>query len=832
VAIERTIEPWSALLDDGRADGRLVREAREGSGTPQFVDPPAELHPEVLAALGHAGIERLYSHQARALHAAWEGPLIVTTGTASGKSLCFNLPTLDVLCRDPHARALYLYPTKALAQDQARALTRFGLGDRLRPAIYDGDTVREARSQIRRRANVVLTNPDMLHLGILPNHEAWATFFANLAIVVIDEAHVYRGVFGSHVANVLRRLRRIAAAYRTEPRFLLASATIANPLELAERLTGLERIGLIDEDGSPTPRRQIAIWNPPLADAALGVRRSALGEAAELLARLVRDGARAICFMKSRKGVELLSRLVREELERDSVESQAGPKSSEGSGDWGGSHAGGERLADLVVPYRAGYTPQQRRELEGRLMRGELRAVITTDALELGIDIGELDAAVVVTFPGTVASLRQMWGRAGRRGRGLAVYIAGEDALDQFFCRHPDEFLERPVESAILDHESPQIHLAHLLCAAFEGPLSDEDAEILGPRWEGYAEMLAGSGELRRRQSGHYVPRRADEYPASAVSLRSASLEQFAIVDTSSGELLGTTEAARAHSTVHQGAIYMHLGRSYEVAELDLERRRALVAPFDGDWYTQPKRETDTTIERVLDRRETLGVTLSFGEVSVADTVLAYQRRRLSGAGEHQIIDLVTLDLPETSFSTQALWFELDPDAVSAEGVRREAAERVAVARATAEEVEPETELGALHAAEHAQIAVLPLIAMCDRWDIGGLSTNLHPQTGGPTIFIYDGHPGGVGITRAAFLRFEELCRDAHRLIAECPCRAGCPSCVQSPKCGNLNEPLAKEGARRLLERMLGGPAKSGGDLGTMNATCRTASPARERSRA
>ncbi len=826
MAIERTIEPWSALLDEGRADGRLVRGASEGPTAATLVDPPADLHPDVLAALQRAGIERLYSHQARALEAAWEGPLIVTTGTASGKSLCFNLPTLEVLCRDAHARALYLYPTKALAQDQARALARFGLGDRLRPAIYDGDTPREARTQIRRRAGIVLTNPDMLHLGILPHHESWGNFFANLAIVVIDEAHVYRGVFGSHVANVLRRLRRVAAAYGTSPRFLLASATIANPRELAERLTGLEGIGLIDEDGAPAPRRQIAIWNPPLTDAALGARRSSLGEAAELLARLVRDGARVICFMKSRKGVELLSRMVREELggELGTVEATPNGDRREGSGvrrggrgrPDGGESPSRESLADLVVPYRAGYTPQQRRELEGRLMRGELRAVVTTDALELGIDIGELDAAVVVTFPGTVASLRQMWGRAGRRGRGLAVYIAGDDALDQFFCRHPDEFLERPVEAAILDHENPSIYLAHLLCAAFEGPLSGADAEILGPRWEAYAEILLGRGQLRRRPAAQaptaYVPRNSADYPAAAVSLRSASLDSFAIVDTTSGELLGTTEAARAFSTVHQGAIYLHLGRSYEVQELDLERRRALVAPFDGGWYTQPKRDTSTTIEAVLDRREVLGVSLSFGEVSVTDTVLAYQRRRLL---DHAQIDLVPLDLPETSFSTQALWFELDPAALAAcvpeRGVHTRAPTAAAANRdaspaggaAGIDEAAQETVLGALHAAEHAQIAVLPLIAMCDRWDIGGLSTNLHPQTGLPTIFIYDGHPGGVGLTRAAFLRFEELCRDAHRLIAECPCRAGCPSCVQSPKCGNLNEPLAKGGARLLLEGML-----------------------------
>jgi len=549
VALQRKIEPWSALLDEARADGRLVREARDGwagSHPAKFVDPPAELHPEVLAALSRLQIERLYSHQAEAVYASWEGPTIVTTGTASGKSLCFNLPTLDVLCRDTRARALYLYPTKALAQDQARALAAFGLTKQARPAIYDGDTPREARADIRKRANVVLTNPDMLHVGILPNHPAWAELFANLAVVVVDEAHVYRGVFGSHVANVLRRLRRIAAAYGTAPRFLLTSATIANPVELAERLTGLQDVSLIDEDGSPAPGRQIAVWNPPLTDEALGQRRSALGEAAELLARLVRDGARLICFMKSRKGVEVLHKLLVADLEsadsksayspdsgprdpRDSGPSASDPRGSRPQGS--DPRLSGPELAKLVAPYRAGYTSQQRRDLEGRLVRGELRAVITTDALELGIDIGELDAAVVVTFPGTVASLRQMWGRAGRRGRGLAVYVAGEDALDQFFCRHPDDFLERPVEAAILDHESPEIFRRHLLCAAHEGPLSGGDAEFLGPRWEAHAEVLLSQGELRHRAGGGrpagsdgaqpapstYVPREPEGYPAAEV---------------------------------------------------------------------------------------------------------------------------------------------------------------------------------------------------------------------------------------------------------------------------------------------------------------------------
>jgi DEAD/DEAH box helicase domain-containing protein len=758
MAVVRDIEPWDALLAAGREDDRLVVQAAQHARPPHAVGIPEELHPEVADALRALGIARLWSHQAEALHAAWAGPTIVTTGTASGKSLAFNLPTLDVLCRDARARALYLYPTKALAQDQARALHALGV-DRARPAIYDGDTPREQRSAIRRRANVVLTNPDMLHLAILPNHPAWGDFFANLAVVVVDEAHVYRGVFGSHVANVLRRLRRVADAYGTAPRILLASATVANPGELAQRLTGLEDVTVVDRDGAPAAKRTIAMWNPPITDERIAARRSALAEAADLLADLVSEGARTIVFMKSRKAVELMARFAQLALQ----------------------DRGRRELAERVAPYRAGYTPQQRRELERRLVDGELLGVVSTSALELGIDIGALDAAICVTFPGTVASLRQMWGRAGRRGRGLAVYVAGEDALDQFFCRHPDEFLDRPVEAAILDPLNEQVHAAHLLCAAHEGPLEAADAEFLGPSWRDFADALVGTGDLRRRPGGTYVPRHPDEFPAAAVSLRAASRDGVAIVDTRSGELLGTVDMARAHTTVHDGAVYLHGGRSYEVEGLDLAGRRALVRPFDGDWYTQPKRETDTSIEKLIERREALGVTLSFGTVVVTEQVLAYQRKRLS---DHEAVDLVALDLPQASFATQALWYEL-PEGVIAGALPLDAL------------------LGSLHAAEHAQIAVLPLLAMCDRWDIGGLSTNLHPQTGGPTIFVYDGHPGGIGIARRGFVAFEALVDDAHRLVSECPCEKGCPSCVQSPKCGNLNEPLSKAGAAELMGRML-----------------------------
>jgi len=748
MASVREIQPWDELLQAGRADERLVRQAMEHERFPQRVQIPPELHPDVRAGLARRGVEFLYSHQAQALESAWERTTITTTGTASGKSLCFQLPTLEILSRDARARALFLYPAKALAQDQARALHAFGL-KRLRPAIYDGDTPREQRADLRRRANLILTNPDMLHVGILPNHTAWGDFFKNLAVVVIDEAHVYRGVFGSHVANVLRRLRRICELHGTAPRFLLASATIANPAELASRLTGLDDVEVIARDGSPGTNRTIAIWNPPLVDDASGERGSALAEAANLLVKLVTEEARTIVFMKSRKAVELIARFAVLELQR----------------------RGRADLADRIAPYRAGYTPQQRRELEARLVSGDLLGVVATDALELGIDIGALDAAICVTFPGTVASLRQMWGRAGRRGRGLAVYVAGEDALDQFFCRHPDEFLERPVEAAILDHENEQLYTAHLLCAAHEAPLEQADAEVLGPNWRAFAELLVGSGDLRERPDGTFVPRRADEYPAGALSLRSAARDGVAIIDLESGELIGTVDAGPAPSTVHQGAVYLHGGRQFEVVTLDLDDRRALVRPFDGDWYTQAKKQTDTEIERVLASREALGVKLHFGTVVVSEQVLAYQRKRIA---DHEAIDLVPLDLPQTSFVTQALWYELADD-----------------------------DLGTLHAAEHSQIAVLPLLAMCDRWDIGGLSTNWHPQTGTPTIFIYDGHPGGIGIARRGYEAFERLVGDAHRLVSECPCESGCPSCVQSPKCGNLNEPLSKAGSAALMRAML-----------------------------
>jgi DEAD/DEAH box helicase domain-containing protein len=746
---------WAVAIDPARRDGRIVAQSSEDERRSRQAPLPAELDTGLAEALGRVGIDSLYTHQLRAFELAADSNLVITSGTASGKSLAFNLPVLNGIAARPKDRALYLYPTKALAQDQARALARLR-PPHLREAIYDGDTPREDRPALRRKSNLVLTNPDMLHVAVLPNHKSWGDFLANLEWVVVDEAHTYRGVFGSHVANVLRRLRRLARAYGSEPRFLLASATIANPVELAERLVGTP-FELVDDDGAPRAGREIAMWNPPLIDERSGTRRSALSEAADLLAELVTHGVRTICFLKSRRGIELIQRFARENLER----------------------RGKPELAKRIAPYRGGYTPQQRREIEARLAGGDLLAVVATDALELGIDVGELDAAICVTFPGTVASLRQMWGRAGRRRRGLAVYVAGQDALDQFFCRHPEEFLGRPVEAAILDHANEQIAARHLIAAAYELPLTDEDDEVFGDGWRERAERLVEAGELRG-VGGKLMPRRS-EFVANRIPLRSASADSVAVIERDSGEMLGVVEAERAFTTIHPGAVYLHLGRSYEVDRLDIGERRAVVSAFDGDWYTRPKKETEIYIERTHEQREVAGVQLNFGEVSVTEQVIAFQRVSVS---DQEPIDIVALELPEQNFVTQALWYVL-PDRLS---------------RA----LPTEALLGSLHATEHSQIAVLPLIAMCDRWDIGGLSTNVHFQTGRSTIFIYDGHPGGVGITKRGYEEFERLLGDAERLIAECPCEAGCPSCVQSPKCGNLNEPLHKAGALELMGLMRG----------------------------
>ena len=739
------LAPWAGVLEGEELANLAAEPAREARTAPF----PNELHPGLRAALEARGVHELYVHQAEAWAAAARGEHVaVVTGTASGKSLAFNLPVLDTLAREPKKRALYLYPTKALAQDQLRSLTELKV-PRVRAAIYDGDTEAERRWQIRKWSNLLLSNPDMLHVGVLPHHDRWGDVLSNLAFVVVDEAHVYRGVFGSHVGNVLRRLRRLARAYGADPQFLLASATIANPAQLARSLVGLE-VTVVEDDAAPRAERTIVLWNPPLLDQELGLRASALGEASRLMAQLVERGLRTLCFAKSRKSAELIHRFTLDRL--------------------------GREYRDRLSPYRAGYTPAQRREIEQRLAAGELLGVAATDALELGIDVGLLDCVISTGFPGTVASLRQQWGRAGRRGHGLAVLVASEDALDQYFMREPETLLGRRVEAAILDHANPRVLDGHVLAAAFEAPLDDRDRAFLGDEALERAALLP---ELKRTTAGFVWGGR--DYPAARIPLRSTSPDSFSVIDTTTGSVLGLVERERAFSTVHEGAVYLHLGDAYRVAELDLDARQALVSPFSGDVYTQAKKDTTTAIEEPLRVERRLGLELSWGMVSVTEQVIAYQVKQ---ASTQATLDLIALDLPETTFETEAIWF--CPDAELLAGLERM----------------PKL-LGSLHAAEHALIALLPLWAMCDRWDIGGLSTNVHFPTGQPTIFVYDGHPGGVGITARGFEAFEGWVADTARLIDGCPCDRGCPSCVQSPKCGNLNDTLDKAGALELLGRLV-----------------------------
>ena len=737
----------ASLWDDLLTGEEVAYLGAESERNARVAPLPDDLHPRVR---GVVTVDCLWEHQRGAWDAVARGEhMIVTTGTASGKTLAFNLPVLDALAREPKLRALYLYPTKALAQDQARSLAELPI-PRLRAAIYDGDTPSEQRWQIRKWSNLILSNPDMLHVGVLPHHDRWGDVLANLRYVVVDEAHVYRGVFGSHVANVLRRLRRLAHVYGAQPQFLLASATIANPGDLASSLLGLD-VTVVGDDAAPRAERTIALWNPPLLDEELGTRASALGEASKLMADLVSRGLRTLCFAKSRKAAELIHRFTVQRLDDRS-------------------------LAARLSPYRAGYTPAQRREIERRLVEGDLLGVAATDALELGIDVGLLDAVLSVGFPGTVASLRQQWGRAGRRGHGLAVLVASEDALDQYFMREPETLLGRRVEAAILDHENPRVLDGHVKSAAFEAPLDDADRATLG---DAALERAAQLPELKHTKAGYVWAGR--DYPAARVALRSASPDAFSVIDGSTGTVLGLVELERAYSTIHEGAVYLHLGEPYRVLALDLPARQALVEPFSGDYYTQAKKETMTTIEQARRAERRLGLELSFGDVVVTEQVVAYQKKSIR---DQETLELVALDLPQTTFETEAVWFLPEPWML--EGLERE----------------PRL-LGSLHAAEHSLIALLPLWAMCDRWDIGGLSTNIHFQTGRPTIFVYDGHPGGVGINERGFEAFEGWAEDTAKMLQGCPCDHGCPSCVQSPKCGNLNEPLDKAGALTLLERML-----------------------------
>ncbi|MBI4331853.1 MAG: DEAD/DEAH box helicase [Chloroflexi bacterium] len=758
----------TAFLDHLRSlaffQGQIVHVEKLPFREAKYGDLDRPLPPELQDRLNSAGISRLFIHQARAINVARQGGnVMVATPSASGKTLCYNLPVLESLLQDPSSRALYLFPTKALAQDQLRSLLQLGGPGILKPgdvATFDGDTPQDQRSLIKKRGRIILSNPDMLHLGILPNFNGWSRLLRNLGYVVLDEAHVYRGVFGSHVACIMRRLRRICAYFGSHPRFITCSATIANPGEHAESLVGVP-FNLVDEDGSPYGGKEFVFWNPPVIDEVKNVRRSANSEATPLLTELVTHGIRSLAFAKTRRLVELIYIYVRDRLKEEN-----------------------RSLASRIKPYRAGYLAEDRRQIEKELFRGDLLAAVATTALELGIDIGGLDATVLVGYPGSISSTWQQAGRSGRRGTPSLTFLIGLDnPLDQYFMRNPWDFFRRRFEHALTNMANPHILGAHLLCAAWERPLAAGNEAIFGAGLEAMALELEQKGLLKRKDQKWYVAPGVS-YPATRVNIRSVSSASYVIRDAAAhNRVIETVEASVAFSQIHPGAVYLHQGESYLITDLDIPGKTAYARQTDVNYYTHAREITEISISKEWQHKPAGKTEVYLGQAQVKKTVVGFRKKvqfSEETAGDEE------LDLPTQTFETVALWFDI-PDAA----LKRILQENLDLA-------------GGLHAAEHASIGLLPLFALCDRNDIGGVSTASHWETGKPQIFIYDGYPGGIGIAEKGYELVQELWEATLNLVKSCPCEEGCPSCIQSPKCGNNNEPLDKKAAVILLQGLLG----------------------------
>ncbi|WP_132876131.1 DEAD/DEAH box helicase [Tamaricihabitans halophyticus] len=754
------------LAGTPKAESPLRHRADLAAHSAQFADWPEWAPAEVVHALRETGISRPWTHQARAASLAWSGEhVVLSTGTASGKSLAYQLPVLSTLATTRGATALYLSPTKALAADQLRAVQGLSLPE-VRAASYDGDTPHGERDWVRAHGRWVFSNPDMLHRSILPRHDRWAHFFRRLAYIVVDECHAYRGVFGSHVALLLRRLYRIARRYGASPVFVLASATVANPADSAGRLSGVECTA-VAEDGSPRGARTLALWEPPLLELTgennAPVRRSAGAEAARIMADLVVEGARTLSFVRSRHGAELTALGARRQL------TEVDPA-----------------LGKQVAAYRAGFLPEERRELERALDSGELLGVASTNALELGVDITGLDAVIVAGYPGTLASFWQQAGRAGRAGAGaLVVFVARDDPLDTYLVHNPGAVLDRPVEATVLDPTNPYVLGPHLACAAAEQPLTTGCLEPFGGQAaRAVLDGLVADGLLRRRKSGWYWTSR--ERPQHEVDIRGSGGDQVMVVEGDSGRMLGTVDLGSAPNQVHPGAVYLHQGDSYVVDSLSLDEGLALVHAEDPEWSTAPREVVDIEVLNTAHTEEFDGVRACIGEVGVTSQVVGYLRRLPTG----EVLDQIPLDLPERRLNTRAVWYTVSEELLngSAPGGAGLIPARIP---------------GALHAAEHAAIGLLPLFATCDRWDVGGVSTALHADTGEATVFVHDGHPGGAGFADRGFAALVPWLAATREAIASCECPAGCPSCVQSPKCGNGNEPLDKAGAVAVLNSVL-----------------------------
>ncbi len=740
---------------------RHVAELPARSGRPHSWPEWAE--PDVVRAFAERGISDPWSHQAAAAELAHAGRHVaISTGTASGKSLAYQLPVLNALATDPRARGLYLSPTKALGHDQLRAAHALTAAvPRLHdvaPTAYDGDSPAEVRRFAREHSRWLFSNPDMIHLSILRNHARWAVLLRGLRFVIVDECHYYRGVFGSNVAMVLRRLLRLCERYSSAPTVVFASATTDSPGATAAELIG-RPVQEVTEDGSPQGARTVALWEPALRADLTGengapVRRSAGAEAAHVMADLVAEGAQTLTFVRSRRAAELTALGTRARLDDIAPE-----------------------LSSKVASYRAGYLAEDRSALERALAEGRLRGLATTNALELGVDIAGLDAVVLAGFPGTVASFWQQAGRSGRRGQGaLVVLIARDDPLDTYLVHHPDALLGKPVERVVIDPANPYILGPQLLCAATEMPLDEAEVRSFGAT--DVAQGLIDDGLLRRRNDKYFPA--AGIQPHGAVDIRGSSGGQIVIIEADTGRLLGSAGVDQAPASVHPGAVYLHQGETYVVDSLDTEGQIAFVHAEDPGYATFARELTDIVVTGAGERREFGSVNLGLVPVRVTHRVVGYLRRRLSG----EVIDFIQLDMPEHVLPTTAAMYTIDPDALLHNGIE---APRVP---------------GSLHAAEHAAIGLLPLVASCDRGDIGGLSTAIGPE-GLPTVFVYDGHPGGAGFAERGFRQACTWLGATAAAIEACECPNGCPSCVQSPKCGNGNDPLDKAGAVRVLRLVL-----------------------------
>ncbi|MGL3806960.1 DEAD/DEAH box helicase [Paeniglutamicibacter sp. R2-26] len=760
-----------ALLGHGPAPTALLHsrtaEARDALTGPW----PEWVHPEVREVFERTGVDAPWLHQVQAADLAHRGEhTIIATGTASGKSLAYQLPALNAIHTSSlenqaslvpqDGTVLYLAPTKALAADQLSAITGFGLPS-VRAASYDGDTEVSARRWIRDHANFILSNPDMLHFGILPNHTWWARVLRRLRFVIIDEAHSYRGVFGSNIANLLRRLRRICEHYGANPVFIGASATSADPAASFSRLIGAPARE-VTTDFSPKGALTVALWEPPLTETrgenGAPTRRTVVAETSNLLANLVCSHVRTLAFIKSRRGAETIATITR------SMVDQVHPS-----------------LPERVAAYRSGYLPAERRELEEQLRNGTLLGVASTSALELGIDVAGLDAVLVAGWPGTRASFFQQIGRAGRAGQdALAVLVASDDPLDTYLVNHPEAIFEAGVEATVFDPENPYVLSGHLCAAAEELPLRPEEIEAFGPTAHKLLDSLVARGFLRRRPAGWFWTH--PEHAASMVNLRADGGGPVSIIESDTGALLGTMDSPQTHYQAHTGAIYVHQGASYVVDELNEPDHCVMVTRANPDFYTQA-RDITTVEVKDIERSVTWGpITANFGDVVVTTQVVSFQRKSVMS---NEILSEEPLELEARDLHTKSVWFTIPEKRLIAAGIS------------------PEEFPGALHAAEHAAIGLLPLVASSDRWDIGGVSTALHMDTSMPTIFVYDGHPGGAGFVERGYEKATAWLGATRDAIAACECAGGCPSCVQSPKCGNKNNPLDKHAAIRLLSAIL-----------------------------